>query len=234
MIFTAKIITSADENPIETIVDVCRIVLERLEETNQQNDWMHEEYELLMEASAFIDTIIETNDLFTDYKIPELSGGMSDNCSTLSQYVTAINNDFQARATELKMEAYKNRYKTALHSSFSYEFSQGDLDRVQTLINELRDSVSTLTALDSEHKARLLKRLEKLQSELHKRVSDLDRFWGMVGDAGVVFGKLGNDAKPIVDRIKEISEIVWRTQARTEELPSDSLSPLLEHDKENT
>lgn len=98
----------------------------------------------------------------------------------------------------------------------------------------MRDNLDALTALEPEHKARLLKRLERLQSELHKRVSDLDRFWGMVGDAGVIFGKLGNDAKPIVDRVKEISEIVWRTQARTEELPSDSPSPLLEHDKDNT
>jgi len=64
-------------------------------------------------------------------------------------------------------------------------------------------------------------------------VSDLDRFWGLVGDAGVVLGKLGNDAKPIVDRIREIAEIVWKTQSRTEELPSNSQNPMLEHD-ENT
>ena len=111
---------------------------------------------------------------------------------------------------------------------FCYEFSEGDLNRVQKLVNELRDQISSLSKLSDDHKRRLLARLEKLQSELHKRVSDLDRFWGMIGDAGVVLGKLGKDSKPIVDRIREISEIVWRTQARTEELPSNSPSPLLE------
>ncbi|MDL2122474.1 MAG: hypothetical protein LWX51_05170 [Deltaproteobacteria bacterium] len=44
-------------------------------------------------------------------------------------------------------------------------------------------------------------------------------------------GKLGSDAKPIVDRVREISEIVWRTQARAEELSSDFPSPLIEHHK---
>ena len=69
--------------------------------------------------------------------------------------------------------------------------------------------------------------MEKIQSELHKKVSDLDRFWGLIGDAGVVIGKFGNDAKPIVDRIKEIADIVWRTQSRSEELPSGTTTPFL-------
>lgn len=73
----------------------------------------------------------------------------------------------------------------------------------------------------------LLLRLEKVQSEMHKKMSDLDRFWGLIGDAGVALGKFGTEAKPIVDRIREISEIVWRTQARAEELPSNTPLPLL-------
>jgi hypothetical protein len=80
---------------------------------------------------------------------------------------------------------------------------------------------------EESHKQRLLKRLETLQRELHKKVSDLDKFWGLVGEAGVVLGKFGKDAKPIVDRIREIAGIVWRTQAHTEELPSDTPIPLL-------
>jgi hypothetical protein len=74
-----------------------------------------------------------------------------------------------------------------------------------------------------------LKRLESLQAEMHKRVSDLDRFWGLIGDAGVVLGKFGKDAKPFVDRIRDIADIVWRTQSRAEELPSGTSSPLLEN-----
>lgn len=88
--------------------------------------------------------------------------------------------------------------------------------------------ISGSNKLEDDHQRRLLAKLEKLQSELHKKVSDLDRFWGLLGEAGVVSGKLGRDAKPIVDRIREIAEIVWRTQARSEQLPSASEFPLLE------
>lgn len=60
-------------------------------------------------------------------------------------------------------------------------------------------------------------------------MSDIDVFWGLVGDAGVAIGKFGKDAKPFVDRIREITDIVWRTQSRAEELPSGTPTPLLEN-----
>ena len=66
-----------------------------------------------------------------------------------------------------------------------------------------------------------------MQQELHKCMSDLDRFWGLVGDAGVVLGKFGTDAKALVDRIREIAGIVWRTQAFAEELPTDTKNLLI-------
>jgi len=108
-----------------------------------------------------------------------------------------------------------------------YEFSEGDLARIQVIINELRDTISESEIFDANHKERLLKKLEALQRELHKKVSSLDAFWGLIGEAGVALGKFGKDAKPVVDRIKEMAQIVWRTQARAEELPSGTTLPLL-------
>src|SRR5690606_24617188 len=144
----------------------------------------------------------------------EISGNFEYNCQRLLQYLVNVRGEFQGHAYEIQFASIRDRYKTALKANFAYEFSQGDLERVQVLVNELREKISRATELDVEHRQRLLARLEKLQTELHKRVSDLDRFWGMIGDAGVVLGKLGNDAKPIVDRIREIADIVWRTQSR--------------------
>ena len=74
--------------------------------------------------------------------------------------------------------------------------------------------------LSEDHRLRLLRRLERLQSELHKRVADLDRFWGILVEAGVMLGRFGKDVKPLTDRIREISQIVWTTQAASLGLPS--------------
>ena len=118
-------------------------------------------------------------------------------------------------------EKYKRSFERKFGKGFLYQFSDGDLKRIQTLINELREIISKTEALDEDHRSRLLKRLEKLQSELHKTVSDLDRFWGLLIEGSVVLKKIGENAKPIVDRIQEIVNIVWRVQARAEELPSN-------------
>jgi len=44
-------------------------------------------------------------------------------------------------------------------------------------------------------------------------MSNLDRFYGLVGEAGVVMGKFGHDAKPFFDRVREMYQIAWRSQA---------------------
>jgi hypothetical protein len=89
-----------------------------------------------------------------------------------------------------------------------YEFSDGDFARVQQLINELRDLISNSNLITGDHKRRLLRRLEAMQAELHKRSSDIDRFWGFIGEAGIAVRKFGEDIKPISERIQELGRIV--------------------------
>ena len=230
MFFSEEFIEKVQDNPVVGIVDACEMVLNRLEDFNIGDAWTDAEHELLWEAASFVRLIIETNNFSVNIQFPNPTGVVPDNCSALSDYLNSVRDFYQEHAVKLNVESYTSRYQTALKNTFAYEFSQGDLERIQSLVNELREKISKNTNLENMHKQRLLKRLEKLQSELHKRVSDLDRFWGLVGDAGVVLGKLGKDAKPIVDRVREIAEIVWKTQARTEELPSDSPNPMIDHD----
>ena len=125
-------------------------------------------------------------------------------------------------STTLMTDRYRSLLSKIYSHSFAYEFTDGDVKRIQTLINELREKISEAKELGEEHRTRILNRLEKLQAELHKRISDLDRFWGLVGDAGTLMAKLGNDAKPMLDRIREIVTIVGSVHARANELPSNT------------
>ena len=47
-----------------------------------------------------------------------------------------------------------------------------------------------------------------MQNEIHKKTSDIDRFWGFVAEAGIVARKFGEDLKPISDRVTELGKIV--------------------------
>lgn len=174
-------------------------------------------------------TLLEAYLINKGFKVDslEFNEQLNTNIDIIRDFFSNVRNDFEKILTKNTITDLRNKYNTAFNNSFSYEFTTGDLEKIQKLINELRDNISNSELFTSEHKQRLLRRLEKIQSELHKKISDLDRFWGLIGDAGVVIGKFGNDAKPIVDRIKEIADIVWRTQSRSEELPSGTTIPFL-------
>ena len=228
MHFTDEFIQSLRDEPVSGTLRLLDTTFEELQLENQEG-WSEKDFSTMLETYALLVEVIESNLLPIRLKYPMVGAGGSEECANLYKYFREVRDVCQTEASKLKVASLRNRYRASLGTGFSYEFSQGDLDRVQELVNNLRERISGLTQLEKDHRQRLLRRLEKLQAELHKRVSDLDRFWGLIGDAGVVLGKIGNDAKPIVDRIREIADIVWQTQSRAEELPSGTKLPQLEH-----
>jgi len=97
-----------------------------------------------------------------------------------------------------------------------YEFSDTDFNRIQVLTNEMRDLIRASALITEDHKRRLLRRLEAMQAELHKKTRDIERFWGFIGEAGIVIRKFGEDAKPITERVQELGKIVIAVIMATE------------------
>jgi hypothetical protein len=225
MIFSEGFLETLKSDPLGGTVEMAVIIRSKLSE--DETGWHDSDYLVLLEAYALMCEIADSKLLEINRPPFEISGNKSEDCGKINKYLSALEGYCVSEASKLKVGSFRNHFKAFLSAGFTYEFSQGDLDRVQALINQVRDLISKATDLEKDHQRRLLARLEKLQTELHKKVSDLDRFWGLIGDAGVVLGKLGQDAKPIVDRIKEIADIVWQTQSRAEELPSGTQIPLL-------
>lgn len=225
MIFSEDFLETLKNDPLGGTVEMAAIIRSNLQPDDRE--WNDSDYLVLLEGYALMCEIADSKLLQINRPSFEISGNKNDDCSSINQYLYALETYCVSEASKLKVGSFRNHFKAFLSAGFSYEFSQGDLDRVQVLINQVRDLISKATGLEKDHQRRLLARLEKLQMELHKKVSDLDHFWGLIGDAGVVLGKLGLDAKPIVDRIKEIADIVWQTQSRAEELPSGTQIPLL-------
>lgn len=202
-------------------------------------DKLVSQYDQLLELVADIAVQLEENPIFESITFPEppnLGHENKKNIRELIKYVAKLRATIQPQI-DMEIANEKNnafismieRKRALADKGFFYEFTDGDVSRIQELINELRNKISTSVLYEEKHKARILRRLEALQSELHKKMSDVDKFWGLLGDAGVAIGKFGDDAKPIVDRIKELTQIVWRTQSHAEQLPSSCENPLLEN-----
>jgi len=137
-------------------------------------------------------------------------------------------------ATNQEMKLANEHYKASCEkyaqdprNPFEYRFDTDQLNRLQQLINEVRDELQNLENIPDNWRRRMLRRLESLQKELHERMSSLDRFWGIVGEALPVLHQLGVAAKPIVNRLREMAEIGMRVHAVFYNLPIPPGVPIL-------
>lgn len=225
----AAILQTVRDNPVEGAIAVCKHALGVAEASE---DWDEPTHEVLLEACAVILSLAEHELIAHFNSPPSLEGHMGSVCNSMRQFLRDTQADMVGQTSAKKMEALKKGFAVSLANGFGYEFTEGDIKRVQGLINELRDELSKEARLDDGHKRRLMARLEALQKELHKKVSDLNSFYGLMGDFGIAIGKLGTDAKPFTDRIKEIVQIGWKSQARAEQLPSSAENPMIGNDDE--
>ena len=216
MDFDDDFIKSLPEDPFDALPIICNkffetsILLPRSDTKAQ--------YDLAQEACAFITIYSDIKEL--KLKAPVIGGDPQADTKVIVEFITKVRKDARRRSHQSQYERYKNIFGTKFGKVFHFEFSEGDLKLIQELINELRDLISTTEELEEGHKHRLIKKLEKVQSELHKSVSDLDRFWGFCVDLSLVVGMMGENAKPTVDLVKKIVDIIWPAQTRAYELSS--------------
>ena len=229
MLYSDEFLESLKQDPIAGVKEACRLALLAVTE---DNEWTVPEIEAMEEADVLLIELAVAEMLPVSYTLPLLpdSSSRGKRAAAVRDTLQGVIVALEGLEVRAKREKLSSRFRIGIGARFSYEFSQGDLERIQTLLNDLRTMVSASSKFKGDHQQRILARLENLQRELHRKVSDLDRFWGLIGDAGVVLAKLGNDAKPIVDRIREIADIVWNTQGRAEELPSTSRPPQIGYD----
>lgn len=171
--------------------------------------------------------IIKKHSVVIGFSPPEMTAERASNIAAIRDYFQKLEKATDKLGAQNLLHTSLSVYERELNVGFHYEFSDGEIERLQSLITELRNALTGAAYLDEDHKRRLLERLEKLQGELHKRVSDLDVFLGVTVQIGAVAKRFGEDAKPLVDRVREIGEIVAGVFRRAEKLPPGPEFPLL-------
>jgi len=145
-------------------------------------------------------------------QFPEIGSDRHHNISSVNAYFKQLRASVRAELTRRHSRGYfetKTEEYAALFSQATfYEFDETEFKRVQTLINELRDLIGGSTLISEEHKRRLLRKLEAMRAELHRKTGDIDRFWSFLGEAGIAMRKFGEDLRPVSERIVELGKIV--------------------------
>lgn len=227
-VLPSEVLDLAKENHLEGALLACKYVVEVV----GQGNWSEGEHNILLQVVALLSALKEAELIYYSQYDPDVDTDFVSSCQNMMMFVDEVKTALTAASSTQRLGNFKAQFSLTVANGFGYEYAEGDLKRVQTLINELREKIQATDQIDAEHQQRLLKKLEALQAELHKKVGNYDRAYGLLADASVLLRKLGEDAQPIVERVKEIAQICWGTQARAEGLPSGTDMPFLKDNRE--
>ena len=226
MQITDEHLARVNSEPVAVGIEVCKLITEAIRPA-QINSYAPQ----LLEVTLFLFAAGDAGLIPLPSNRPMLEAGKVNPQASYS-FIVGVKQELESivvreelLATQRQLEA---RFAQAITSSFGYEMTEGDLKQVQSQINQLRDLINDCPDLDADHRGRLLKRLEQVQSELHKKLSTLDQIYCLGIEASIVAHKIGKNAKPMLAIAKTLMGISWRTHSHTEGLPSDTELPLLE------
>jgi hypothetical protein len=179
-------------------------------------------YEELVEIFSFYQVYSEKTDL--DVSFPKLGSTPEANIELVTSFFKnrhrIINKKFIRFNSEKIILEKKMKFKALLNNEFIYIMTGEEVNRIQRHLSEVQKYIVDNIEIDRAYRLRLQRRIDFLNKDLKIEINSLDPYWALVGDAGVIVGKLRDKAKPIVENITEIVNIIWHLQARTEELAS--------------
>lgn len=229
MEFSDELLAKVNDEPVQAGLEICTYVSDKIRRVSGDA-----QTNLLLEAGMVLDRMIKNNLIKSAQKLPSVTGGKPENPADFVSFISAVHKELKAVVEHDKamqfQEQIEQRLNRTITGSFGYELTDGDFKEVQGLLDQLRSAITSSTELKEDHRQRLLKRLERVQSELHKKLSTLDGLYCLAIEASIVAGTIGKNAEPIARVAKAIAGITWRTHSHTEGLPSGATSPLLTSD----
>jgi hypothetical protein len=205
--FPPRTLSQLPADNFEALAVLC-VEFEKFDGHARQLPEHHDDY---VEALSILRAFAMARDAKLD-PYPEIGPSRQKNIASITGYFVQVRTNVRAELSNRHARGYfetKTEEYMALFAKASvYEFSEVDFKRAQDLVNELRELIRSSTLITDEHKRRLLRRLEAMRGELHRKTNDIDRFWGFLGEAGIAMRKFGEDLAPISERVLELGGIV--------------------------
>ncbi len=205
--FPARTLSFLPADNVEAMAALC-VEFEKFDGHARQMPEHHDDY---VEALSILRAFAVARDARLE-PFPEVGPQRHKNIANIGTYFGQLRDTVRSELTNRHAKGYfesKTEEYVALFSKVPvFEFTDTEFKRVQDLVNELRDLIRSSTLITEEHKRRLLRRLEAMRGELHRKTSDIDRFWGFIGEAGIAMRKFGEDLAPISERVLELGGIV--------------------------
>lgn len=184
MLFNDAFIDDIPGRPFASALEICRAVINALHDDEQygEQSWRESEYDALREGYVLLETMIKGGLLPDFAPVVAPTGDIAVDCRAMVDFIHRVDGAVRAQANLQKHEEAQARMAQRLGVGFVYEFSQGDLDRIQTLLSELRKEISASTLYTDGHRERLLARLESSKPKPTRKwriLTNFGRYSGM-------------------------------------------------------
>lgn len=207
--FPVRMLASLPGDNTEALAALCT-EFERFDGHARESSEHHDDY---VEALGLLKAFSAARDARIP-PLPELGPQRHQNMATVKAYFNQVRDNARTELASRHAKGYfdskTEQYLSVFNRLAGYEFSDPDFQRVQELVNELRDLMHASTLMSDDQKRRLLRKLEAFRAELHRKTNDIERFWGFLAEATIAIRKFGEDFKPIAERIMELAGITIR------------------------
>lgn len=226
-IFTENFIDSLPNDPILAGYNICDAVLDfsgkQLQETGRPS--LSKDQHAYLNALALFEVYSDTHPLNIKYELPTLGTDAENNSKAIIGFFEKLKANLNELIVKQKLAGFRKTYSNKFKQSKSYIFDSKERDEIKKIIHELRVLISDLDILTADYKTRLMNRVGSIHFDLDLKLSDLDRIWGLLGEAYIVNAKFGNAGQLIVERLYRIVNFAWQAQARAESVDPQSAHP---------
>jgi hypothetical protein len=151
-----------------------------------------------------------------NFSFPNIGRDQNENSIKIQAFYQYILPQIKEYEVNAKFDSYRAK---------PIPLDENDLNEIQSLLNTLRDQIAKCSDIPEEFRQRLLQKVNELQAEFNKPISDFDLALGKAGQIGMTIQKLCKNAKPLLDPINGIIRIIDKTTSNHFGLPtSDKLS----------
>lgn len=114
-------------------------------------------YDSFIEALGLFQAFAEAHNLKFEY--PNLTTDKHRDIDSIYQFFAGRRNKAEQELSVLLLESAKEKLSVRFKNVFYYEFTEGDLTKIQELLNEIRKLTQETKEIDENQRSRILKRI---------------------------------------------------------------------------
>jgi len=222
--FSEKFIEKIPDDLIDGVRFICREYFNNIKNFEKGSNFQNE----LFAAHAVLNNFLKnynvdsSNSLEFTMDVNKLKDKVN---GYFRHFSTIYSNKHAEREANRKFEELNTRISSKFGNDIIYELSNNQIEEIQHLINELRDKILNCKEIDDRHRQRILRKLEKLQAEVHVKMTNFDKIYGFVVETRFLYQQY-RETKPIFELAVKLASIAIDSMALASGLPAPSLFQL--------